>query len=75
MIRGRQVMKATALVLGPADHGRPITRGEFDAATGTEGHRYELIRGRVYVSPVPQLPHDIVVLYLHLCASVFIGGH
>ncbi len=48
----------TALMLGPADHGRPITRDEFDAAMGQEGYCYELIEGKVYVSPLPNLPHD-----------------
>jgi Uma2 family endonuclease len=50
----------TALVLGPTDHGRPMTREEFDAARGQEGHRFELIEGKVYVSPAPNLPHDRV---------------
>src|SRR5581483_1578671 len=50
----------TALVLGPADHGRPITREEFDAARGQEGYRYELIEGKVYVSPLPNLPHELI---------------
>jgi Uma2 family endonuclease len=50
----------TVLMLGPADHGRPITREEFDAARGQEGYRYELIEGKVYVSPVPNLPHDFI---------------
>jgi Uma2 family endonuclease len=51
----------TALVLGPADHGRPITREEFDAARGQEGYRYELIGGKVYVSPLPNLPHERIL--------------
>lgn len=51
---------ATVVMLGPADHGRPMTREEFDAARGQEGYRYELIEGRVYVSPVPNLPHDYI---------------
>ncbi len=50
----------TALVLGPADHGRPMTREEFDAARNQEGFRSELIEGKVYVSPLPNLPHDLV---------------
>lgn len=50
----------TLLVLGPADHDRPISREEFDAAIGTEGYHYELIHGRVYVSPALDLPHDSV---------------
>jgi Uma2 family endonuclease len=55
---------ATALVLTPADHGRPMTREEFEAARGQEGYCYELIDGKVYVSPLPNLPHDIVLEWL-----------
>jgi Uma2 family endonuclease len=50
----------TALVLSPTDHGRPMTRQEFEAARGQEGYRYELIEGKVYVCPTPNLPHDII---------------
>lgn len=46
------------LSLGPADHGRALTVEEFEAARWQEGYQYELIRGRLYVSPVPDLPHD-----------------
>ncbi len=51
---------STVVMLGPGDHGRPMTREEFEAAHAQEGHRYELIGGKVYVSPVPNLPHDRV---------------
>jgi Uma2 family endonuclease len=54
----------TALVLGPADHGRPMTREEYEAARGREGYRYELIDGKVYVSPLPDLPHDRICEWL-----------
>lgn len=54
----------TVLTLGPDDHGRALTLDEFLAARGQEGHRYELIRGRVHVSPVPDLPHDCVLEWL-----------
>ena len=49
---------ATRLKLTPADHGREIDPDEFDAATGEEGYHYEIINGRVYVSPVPDQPAD-----------------
>jgi Uma2 family endonuclease len=55
---------ATLVVLGPADHGRPLTREEFEAARGQEGYNYELIEGKVYVSPLPDLPHDRIVEWL-----------
>jgi len=39
---------------------------EFDAADGEEGHHYDIIDGRVYVSPVPNAPHDALESWLFL---------
>ena len=52
---------AVPLRLTPADAGRDATLEEFEHATGQEGWRYELIDGRVEVSPAPELPHDCVL--------------
>jgi Uma2 family endonuclease len=43
----------TLLKIGPADHGRPLTLEEFQSADGQEGFRYEIIGGKLYVSPMP----------------------
>lgn len=56
---------ATLIMLGPADHGRSMARDEFEATRGQEGYRYELIEGKVYVSPAPDLPHDRIVEWLY----------
>ena len=56
---------STVLRLGPGDHGRPMTYGEFIAGDYLEGYRYELIEGRLYVSPQPNFPHDGNLTYLH----------
>jgi Uma2 family endonuclease len=50
----------TQLYLTPADHGRPLTLEEFTQARGQEGYRYEIIRGRLEVSPAPNLPHEVL---------------
>jgi Uma2 family endonuclease len=42
--------------LGPADHGRPMTLEEFMAGDYIEGYEYELIDGKLYVSPEANLP-------------------
>jgi Uma2 family endonuclease len=55
MQTGQEHMK-TLLKLGPADHDRPLNWEEFTSATFEEGYHYELIRGRLYVSPLPNLP-------------------
>ncbi len=46
--------------LGPKDHGRPMTFEEFTAARAVEGYQYELIDGKLYVSPQPNLPENRV---------------
>lgn len=44
--------------LGPADHGRELTLEEFLIRDYEKGHNYELIDGRLYVSPAANYPHD-----------------
>lgn len=64
--------------LGPSDHGRPMSLEDFIAAGSMEGYQYELIDGRVYVSPLPNLPENRVEdwvyfklkLYAHYRADV-----
>ena len=51
---------STALKIGPAEHGRRITLEEFQTADWVEGHHYELIDGRLYVSPAANLPENVV---------------
>jgi Uma2 family endonuclease len=59
--------------LGPADHGRDLTYDEFLAWDYEEGHKYELIDGRLYVSPLGEFRHDwvrqhvlqVLTLYKH----------
>jgi Uma2 family endonuclease len=42
-----------ATKLGLADHGKRVGVAEFESAEFEEGYRYELIEGRLYVSPQP----------------------
>lgn len=50
-------MGKTAILIGPADHGRRMTLEEFDTAEVREGHLYELSRGVITVSDVPGKSH------------------
>lgn len=50
--------------LGPADHDRPLTWEEYQTAVYREGYRYELIQGRLYVSPAANLPHDFNIQHI-----------
>ena len=52
------------LHLKPSDAGREVTLEDFEHATGQEGWRYELIDGRIEVSPAPDAPHDCVMEWL-----------
>src|SRR5438094_494262 len=54
----------TRLKIGPADHGMPISLEAFTRADAVAGYHYELIDGRVYVSPRPELPEDCVESWL-----------
>jgi Uma2 family endonuclease len=56
---GRLGMK-TRLHLTPKDHGRPLTIDELESAGGKGGYQYELIDGRLVISPLPNLPHDVI---------------
>jgi Uma2 family endonuclease len=55
------------LHLTPADpdHGRRVSLGEFEHATGEEGYQYELIDGRIDVSHLPELPHENIENWIH----------
>jgi Uma2 family endonuclease len=55
---------ATLLRLGPKDHGRPLTFDEFRGGEYEEGYHYELINGRLYVVPVPNLPDDSIEVWI-----------
>lgn len=50
-------MSRTATIIGPNDHGRPMTLDEFERAKGVEGRLYELGRGVIVVTDVPNTPH------------------
>ena len=50
--------------LRPSDQGRKMSLEEFEHASGQNGHRYELIDGKVEVSPWPEFPHDVLLEWL-----------
>ena len=50
-----------AIRIGPADHGRKMTLEEFSEAEEEDGYRYELARGVLEVTEVPNDPHGEIV--------------
>src|SRR5262245_39155128 len=66
---------ATVVKLGPADYGRPMRLDEFMAGDYQEGYQYELIDGRLYVSPLPNLPEDRMDEWLHFKVGLYSKQH
>jgi Uma2 family endonuclease len=54
-------MGETLLKVGPGDHGRRMSLAEFEDAEAVEGHLYELGKGVVVVSGIPNRLHMAVV--------------
>jgi len=52
---------ASKLRVGPADHGRRLTLADFLDAEEVPGYRYELAKGVIEVSEVPNDPHAQIV--------------
>jgi Uma2 family endonuclease len=61
--------------LGPADHGRELTYDEFLTGKYEEGHKYELIDGRLYVSPLASFRHDRVLQHVQEALAAYKGLH
>jgi Uma2 family endonuclease len=61
--------------LTPKDQGRALSLAEFESANGQEGYHYELIDGKVEVSPLPQFPHDFVRKWLERCLDDYSDRH
>jgi Uma2 family endonuclease len=57
-------MSIAHLKLGPADHGRPLTLDDYESADYEPGFKYEIIDGRLYVSPIPNPPENILETWL-----------
>ena len=61
--------------IGPADHGRRMTLEEFREAEEEQGYRYELARGVLEVTEVPNDPHWQVLDNLHEAFSRYRRQH
>jgi Uma2 family endonuclease len=64
-------MAIATLKLGPADQGRHLTLEEFRDAEEEEGYRFELARGVLEVSEIPDDNHGLVVCHLYEAMSLY----
>jgi Uma2 family endonuclease len=55
----------TLLKIGPADRGRPLSLEEFETTAWEEGYRYELIDGKLYVTPAPDAPQVLTEHWIY----------
>ena len=58
------MLTANRVRLTPKDHGRQVDPEEFEHSTGAEGYQYEIIDGRVYVTPLPDQSADSLERWL-----------
>ncbi len=58
-----------------ADHGRRMTLEEFEDADFEEGYRYELARGVLEVSEVPNDPHGFIVFNFNCAVGDYHRQH
>jgi hypothetical protein len=68
-------MPKTAIKVGPADHGRIMSLADFDHAEVQEGYLYELSRGVIDVSEVPNKSHFILVHAIRQQFYAFLTSH
>ena len=54
----------TSVRFGPKDHGRAVSDDELQGAHFRSGYDYEVIFGRLYVSPAPNFKHDWIEKYI-----------
>ncbi len=65
----------TILQLGPDDHDRSLSREEFESARYQEGFHYELIEGKLSVSPLPDPHHESLDLWLGEQLIAYVRSH
>src|SRR5258708_2079853 len=51
------ILRTTTTKIGPRHHGRKMSLKAFEFAQVEEGYLYELARGYIVVSEVPNYPH------------------
>jgi Uma2 family endonuclease len=68
-------MSTVAVKIGPGDHGRRMSLADFEHAEAQEGSVYELGRGIIVVSDVPNPPHLALVTAIRLQLFAYAIAH
>src|SRR6516164_5006262 len=68
-------MATVQLKLGPLDHGRRLSLSEFEDAEYEPGFKYEIIDGRLYVSPLPNFPEHWLERWLTRAVERYADRH
>lgn len=68
-------MSTVQLKLGPADHDRPLSLDDFESADYEPGFRYEIIDGRLYVSPEANFAESVLERWLDRKLSRYSEDH
>lgn len=58
-------MLTSALRFGPKSHGRLVADEQLERAEYRPGYDYEVIFGRLFVSPAPNPEHDVVEKHIY----------
>ena len=68
-------MATVQLKLGPADHGRRVSTADLESAEYAPGFKYEIIDGRLYVSPQPNVPEFLLERWLRRALEQYADAH
>jgi Uma2 family endonuclease len=63
------------LKFGPLDHGRRVSASAIETAEYAPGFKYEVIEGRLYVSPQPNPPEFLLERWLRLALERYSEEH
>jgi Uma2 family endonuclease len=66
---------STLVKLGPSDHGRQMTYDEYLAGDYQGGYHYELIDGKLYVTPLPNVPENRTEIWLLYKLFRYVDDH
>src|SRR5438128_1988232 len=74
-MRAKPAFREPKYTFGPGDHGRAVSDDEVRNARWVERFRYEIIDGSLYVSPMPDLPHGQLKLWLFRLLLEYSDSH